>query len=130
MVPLVVFDYYGVHKKHKIVEKYLDLEYEWDIIPKGYTGHLQMPDLSMNFEYKRGMKGRFRNWYANKVVAQINNGIKPSRVKVDTKLSTIKNLRFNWMVSSYVTKLAQILYELKFSDICSRIMSAKFVRMI
>ena len=101
MVPLVTFDHYGVHTNQECIDSYKYLDYQHKLVPKGYTGLLQSCDNGCNYFYKRNMKTKFQGWFVNEVVQQINNGIHPKSVRVDTKLSTIKNRHFKWQSQSW-----------------------------
>ena len=99
--PCTIFDSYGVHTVNDVVSEYIDKDWPYNVIPKGFTSELQPADLTFNKPFKNGLAGQFRGYFSTEVVKQVNNGVPPRAVKVDTKLSTIKNRHFNWQVKAY-----------------------------
>ena len=69
-------------------------------IPANCTDHLQPMDLSINKAAKEFMRSRFREWYATQVHRQLKEGSKQIS-PVDLRMSTMKPLGAQWLVSLY-----------------------------
>ena len=67
-------------------------------IPPNCTDRLQQMDLSVNKAVKEFMRSRFREWYANEVQKQLDDGVQQI-TPVDLKMSTMKSLGARWLVS-------------------------------
>ena len=67
-------------------------------IPANCTDRLQPMDLSVNKAVKKFMRSRFREWYANEVQKQLDDGVQQI-TPVDLKMSTMKPLGARWLVS-------------------------------
>ena len=69
-------------------------------IPTNCTDRLQLMDLSINKAAKELMHSRFKEWYATEVQKQFVDGamqVSP----VDLRMSTMKPLGAQWLVSLY-----------------------------
>ena len=43
---------------------------------------------------------RFNTWYADQVARSLAKGQQPAEIKVDMKLTTLKPMHANWLISS------------------------------
>ena len=69
------------------------------LIPANCTNKLQPLDLSVNKAAKDFLRSKFQNWYAQQICSQIQG--QAERRPVDLRLSVVKPLGANWMVSLY-----------------------------
>ena len=70
-------------------------------VPSNCTDKLQPLDLLVNKPTKDHIRQKFRSWYAQKVKAELDAGKSPDSVKVDLKMSVIKEVGARWLVSLY-----------------------------
>ena len=57
-------------------------------------------DLSVNKSVKEFMRSKFKEWYAAQVLKQLDEGA-DNIAPVDLKLSTLKLLGAQWLISMY-----------------------------
>ena len=55
----------------------------------------------MNKSAKCFIAGKYQDWYAKKVLQQLNRGVAAHDVKMDVKLSFMKLLRAKWIIEMY-----------------------------
>ena len=67
-------------------------------IPANCTDRLQPLDISVNKAAKEFMRAKFREWYAEQVQKQLDQG-EQEFTPVDLKMSTMKPLGARWLVS-------------------------------
>lgn len=72
-------------------------------VPANCTDKLQPLDISINKPMKEEMRKYFRNWYAESVRKQLEEGTPLEEVSIDVALSVIKNQSANWMFRSWET---------------------------
>ena len=70
------------------------------VLPSNSTDRLQPLNFSTNQALKDQLRSSFRQWYAQQVSKQLQEGKNPEDVNVDTQLSILKELQANWMVSA------------------------------
>ena len=70
-------------------------------MPNNCTDQLQSIDLSVNKALKDQLQQSFKRWYAEQVQKQMENGIPVEEVKVDLRISVLKELEAKWMLSVY-----------------------------
>ena len=70
-------------------------------IPSNCTDRLQPVDVSVNKPLKDHLHNSFRKWYASQGQEQLEKGAKIEEVKVDLRLSVMKELEAKWLVSVY-----------------------------
>lgn len=58
-------------------------------------------DISVNKSAKCFIAEKYHDWYAEKVLEQLNKGVNAHDVKVDVRLSTVKPLHANWIIDMY-----------------------------
>ena len=61
-------------------------------VPANMTQHFQHLDVSINGLAKRFMKTQYENWYADNIVTQMAAGVSTENVKVDTRLTIIREV--------------------------------------
>ena len=70
-------------------------------IPSNCTDRLQPVDVSVNKPLKSHLRNNFTRWYASQVQEQLEKGTSIEEVKVDLRLSVMKELEAKWLVSAY-----------------------------
>ena len=82
-----------------------DLQKKNDIIaihvPNNQTNLFQPLDISVNKSAKCFIAEKYQDWYAKKVLQQLNRGAAAHNVKVDVKLSIMKPLHAKWITEMY-----------------------------
>ena len=67
-------------------------------VPANHTDLFQPLDLTVNKPAKACVSNKYQQWYADKVLKQLSQGVTPHDVKVDVKLSIVKPLHAEWVV--------------------------------
>ena len=62
---------------------------------------LQHVDVSVNKPHKDHLRNNFTRWYASQVQEQLEKGTSIEEVRVDLRLSVMKELEAKWLVSAY-----------------------------
>ena len=97
---LVIFDVF----KGQMCQSTIDILMENDIhfvyVPPNCTDRLQPLDISVNKPCKDFMKNKFIEWYSLKVLEALER-TEDERPKIDFRLSTMKPLGGQWLVSFY-----------------------------
>ena len=70
-------------------------------VPNNHTNLYQPLDISLNKSAKCFIADKYQDWYAEKVLQQLNRGVAAHDVKVDVKLSTMKPLHVKWIIETY-----------------------------
>ena len=70
-------------------------------VPNNHTNLFQPLDISVNKSAKCYLAEKYQNWYAEKVLQQLNRGVVAHDVKVDVRLSTMKPLHARWIIDMY-----------------------------
>ena len=70
-------------------------------VPNNCTDRLQPLDLSVNKAVKDRFRQSFTDWYACQAKLQIESGKNIEDLRVDTRLSIMKELEAIWIVSAY-----------------------------
>jgi hypothetical protein len=72
-------------------------------VPAACTDKLQPLDLSVNYEYKEGLKQCFHDWYSQQVVSLLDeNGCDPTAAaNVDLRTATLKPVHAEWIISTH-----------------------------
>ena len=96
-----MFDSFRGHKG-KEVEDLLKENHLLPVpIPSNCTDRLQPVDVSVNKPPKDHLRYNFTKWYASQVQQQLEQGTSIEEVKVDLRLSVIKELEAKWLMSAY-----------------------------
>ena len=82
-----------------------DLQKKNDIIAiyvrNNQTNLFQPLDISVNKSAKCFIAEKYQDWYAKKVLQQLNRGVAAHNVKVDVKLSIMRPLHAQWITEMY-----------------------------
>ena len=65
------------------------------------THNFQSLDLSVNGVAKSSLKSGFQDWYAKEVTNDLNKGKNVHQIDIDTKLSKMKQIHAQWLISLY-----------------------------
>ena len=68
-------------------------------VPAGTTDKLQPFDLSVNKAAKDFLLERFRHWYAQQVMKQLQDHEDPKNVQVNLSTAVMKELRAQWLTA-------------------------------
>ena len=71
-------------------------------VPDNHTNLFQPLHISVNKSAKCLLSENYQDWYAERVVDQLNRGVEPHNVKVDVKLSTVKPLQVRWVIDEVI----------------------------
>ena len=69
--------------------------------PKNHTNLFQPLDISVNKSARCFIADKYQDWYAEKVLQQLNRGVTAHDVKVGLKLSIMKPLHAKWITEMY-----------------------------
>ena len=69
--------------------------------PKNDTNLFQPLDISVNKSARCFIADKYQDWYAEKVLQQLNRGVTAHDVKVGLKLSIMKPLHAKWITEMY-----------------------------
>ena len=69
--------------------------------PKNRTNLFQPLDISVNKSARCFIADKYQDWYAEKVLQQLNRGVTAHDVKVGLKLSIMKPLHAKWITEMY-----------------------------
>ena len=114
---LVIIDLFRANVTEEVMTL-LKKHYEVVVVPACCTDLLQPMDISVMFyissedcvcrrqqkqraskvnkPFKDAIKRRFAEWYTEKVADQLKNGVELENVKVDTRLTVVKDLHLAW----------------------------------
>ena len=80
---LCIFDVFRAHQTQDVLQKLKDNNIRYVFVPASCTDRLQPLDLTVNRVYKENMKAQFKEWYSEKVEAQLQSGISIGDVQVN-----------------------------------------------
>ena len=98
---LVIFDVFRGHLVPEVDEVLEENKLLKVVVPSNCTDRLQPLDLSANKALKDQLRASFRQWYAQEVSKQLQEGKNPEDISVDMRLSVLKELQAKWLVSAY-----------------------------
>ena len=99
----VILYVYKVHQTREVKSAIKNQDVELVFVPACCTSELQPLDVSGNGFFKQQLKQKFCDWYADQVSTQLNSGKSVTDINIDLKLSTIKPLHANWVLSAFDT---------------------------
>ena len=70
-------------------------------VPKNHTNLFQPLDIPVKKSAKCFIADKYQDWYAEKVLQQLNRSVAVHNVKVDVKLSIMKPLHAKWIIEMY-----------------------------
>ena len=98
---LVIFDVFRGHRVEDVETVLEDNKLLSVLVPSNCTDLLQPLDLSTNKAMKDHLRANFQTWYAEQVTSQLQQGKKAEEVKVDMRLSILKEMQAKWIVSAF-----------------------------
>ena len=70
-------------------------------VPSNCTDLLQPIDLSVNKPFKDHLRRCFAEWYSQQVSIQLEAGTQVENVKINTRLSVLKEIGAKWLTSAF-----------------------------
>ena len=70
-------------------------------VPNNHTNLFQTLGIFVNKSAKCLIADNYQDWYAQKVLQQLNRGVTAHDVKVDVKLSIMELLHAKWLIEMY-----------------------------
>ena len=70
-------------------------------VSNNHTNLYQPLDISLNKSAKCFIAEKYQDWYAEKVLQQLNRGVAAHDVKKDVKLSIMKPLHAKWIIEMF-----------------------------
>ncbi len=98
---LMVWDMFKAQMTDKVKDKLKGLNIELVLVPANMTHFFQPLDLTVNGSAKTFMKNQFSKYYCNAVKTQIDSGKQVDEIDVDFRLTTLKPLHAQWLISLY-----------------------------
>ena len=99
---LLLYDYHKSNLSHKSFYEFLEQEnYRYLLVPSGLTDYLQPLDLAVNKRFKYYLSNEFISWYSDQIKAELKKGKKPNEIKVDLRLSVIKEIHAKWLCTVF-----------------------------
>ena len=98
---LVIFDVFRGHRVEDVETVLEDNKLLSVLVPSNCTDLLQPLDLSTNKAMKDHLRANFQTCYAEQVTSQLQQGKKAEEVKVDMRLSILKEMQAKWIVSAF-----------------------------
>ena len=98
---LVIFDCFRGHLVQEVDELLEEHKLIKVLVPSNCTDKLQPLDLSVNRALKNQLQSSFQKWYADQVAVQLQQVKSMEEIKVDMRLSVLKQLQAKWIVGAY-----------------------------
>ncbi|KAL5013090.1 hypothetical protein ScPMuIL_011641 [Solemya velum] len=99
---LVICDVFRAHRCDEVIDALKAAKIEHVYVPAGCTGELQPMDLSVNGDFKTGLKNEFTEWYADEIANGNSNA-----TKVDLRISILKPLHARWFAKVFYNNKAK-----------------------
>jgi len=101
---LVILDGFKGQTTPRVLNLLEECHLMYMVVPPYCTDRLQPLDVSVNRAAKHFMRSKFESWYADRIMAQQQNGgdIQP----VDLRVSVVKPIGTQWL--NYMTTLRDI----------------------
>jgi hypothetical protein len=97
----VVWDVFKGQMTDKVKDKLKGLNIELVLVPANMTHFFQPLHLTVNGAAKKFMQNQFSKYYCNAVKAQTDSGKQADEVDVDFRLTVLKPLHTQWLISLY-----------------------------
>ena len=98
---LLIFDVF----KGQTTERYTDFLRENHLVnvlvPPNLTHKFQPLDINVNGVAKGFLKDKFQKWYTDQIQKQVDDGKGVYEVDIDTRLSRMKPIHAQWLISLY-----------------------------
>lgn len=98
---LMIWDVFKGQMTDKVKDKLKELNIELVSVPANMTHFFQPLDLTVNGSAKKFMQNQFSKFYCNAVKAQIDSGKQVDEIDIDFRLTTLKPLHAQWIISLY-----------------------------
>ena len=98
---LVIWDVFKGQVTEKVLDKLKSLNCEFVAVPANMTHFFQLLDLTVNRSAKQFMRKQFVTYYSEIVRHKLENGESVEDIEVDLKLTAIKPLHAQWLISMY-----------------------------
>ena len=98
---LIIWDVFKGQMTQRVKDKLKALLFELVPVPANMTNFFQPLDLTVNGSAKKFIKNCFTQYYSNAIKEQLDSGKELDGIDVDFRLSTIKPIHANWLVSMY-----------------------------
>ena len=129
----LLWDQFKCHMMGDVIRKVQDCKTEVDFIPAGYTGRLQVCDVSINKPFKNGMRNEYESWMSDVPAGQE----KVTRLLVATwcsnawKAVTAESIINGWKkcITDVVT-LEAIPHQIPFHDVTPDLVDAFYVDLL
>lgn len=98
---LLVWDHHYTHLLDSVKEKLAAADVDVAFIPKAATDHFSLLDLCFNKPAKDTMKTCFSDFITSQVKAQLEDGVRPTEVKINTSTAALKACMAGWLLEMY-----------------------------
>lgn len=98
---LLIFDVFRAHLTDSVVQKLLEHNIHYVLVPPNLTNLYQPLDVSVNRAAKSTIHKLYSAYYREEVTKQLEAGKQPHDVQVDLRISTLKPLHAKWIVKVY-----------------------------
>ena len=98
---VAIYDAFRGHQSQEVTQLLSDNNILTVQVPPNCTDRLQPLDISVNKAVKENLHKSFNIWYAEQVQQQLAQGTVIDMVKVDMRMSVMKELEAKWIVSCY-----------------------------
>ena len=98
---LVIWDVFKGQMTETVKQKLESLHIQLVSVPANVTHLFQLLDLTVNGSAKKFMCNQFSKYYSNAVKVQIDSGKPVEEIDVDFRLTTLKPLHAQWLISLY-----------------------------
>lgn len=72
-----------------------------DYVPGGCTGLFQPCDVGIQKLFKAAIRRAQHNDIVQETIQQLDSGVRPQDVKLDTRLGVLRNCSVSWLVEAY-----------------------------
>ena len=98
---LIVWDVFKGQMTQRVKDRLTSLNLELVPVPANMTHFFQPLDLTVNGSAKKFVRNQFTEYYSGAVKEQLDSGKQLDDIDVDFRLSTVKPLHAEWLISMY-----------------------------
>ena len=98
---MAIFDVFRGHTVQEVQSLLYSNNIVTVLVPPNCTDQLQPLDLSVNKPLKDHLRMKFRSWYSDQVVKELEGDREPEDIKVDMRMSVMKELGVHWLTSVF-----------------------------